>query len=1817
MEKQFKGALEQLQKVQNEEANRVTLLERQLERATLRVEELTTNLESKQSEMDSKAQEMEKQQTTQTDLEHKLREAKNEIEALSQHKSASMMDLQQELQEARRELQSITQEKASATASLEAVTVEVKELRIKVEAQKATQLEAQLHVAKLQTELRDCKKESDKLAKDAIEAHNCLLAAEETLKMKQKELDDNKCTMETYEEKFVERETELEAIQEEKDFAGRELDFARSEIQLLKESLSELAEKATVAEDEKLRLHETLNMAQKELGEQKQFSYDREHELQAQLTLRTSELNALRQQSIEASTRESSLEAALQQRDADLVALNEEVDTNLNAIKDRLEEKAKVLKDNLALLEKTESEKDNLLSELQQKCIECKAFEMTQAELIATIAQRDADLADKDKEINSIRDTAKVLQQEKSHLEKETGELKDVASGIYQEKSRITKELQDAKAELSAAKVQATNMQDDLLLRAKQLEGQVKETQGDFKGKEQELATVIGKLERATAKTEALSSAVDTQKSELQAASAVIKSLQDERVEMTTRVTQLKADVSDKELEIKTLADASLDAKANRAEAANQIASLEKRVSDFESERTVSEQESETMKREMETLNAQIESQRESLDSNAVELFSKSSEVLALQTTVENLREDLAQQREEIESSEQGLIAAQAQYTQLHERFMGAAGESSEKLQSLTNELIIAQDEIANNSTTRSKLERQILTLTQQVQDRDEQMLEINSQLKIATEMVEELRSANAMEKAQADSKIAELFEDITNESANVHNLEEQCETQAKENANLKQELASLVTRLASASCTFGTEKDTLEKERNDLANTLSKQKEELACLTEKHSVTVLELTKLQKHLKDTEVSCEDQLIIMRNNVKTKEKKIVDLSSEKDANIAIISSCREELSLAKIEMQQLKESKNRFSEELAHLNSRLESERSEHMTQLDELAKRQKDDSARFSKEKLFLESSVRKAEELRTKLQTQIEKTESLLEQEREKNECLAVEQEALEMNLHRAEDIAADLQCELNILKEEQANDSFDNSVDSATLVLSKNELRSKCKMLAEEIQEAEVRAATGASTVSQKQTQMRQMEADMKEMSGELTRMIETSQQLESALLKARLDKATTEAEAEALRESIDVHQIKTKALKEELDQQYSENSDLMDQVRCLQQQQQNFNKRESDLQQELKRAKEAVELLDQENAESKNEVVKVSQELAQMTQKRTEVESRLSDLEFQIAQVTDDLAVCEKEKALVKSDLQRNHERFESQVREWRNESSTFKTTIANLESQVETHLSTIRHMEDAQHTFQEKLEKERAYGVKMGGLREDAVSKLAEASRVLAAQKGIINVHESKARQAEENIKKLSDEVESLQETMKTMESEMEENGVDRLSRIEEMEKKRALLEKAKLNAKTEADLLRDEVRQANRRATELDRINKSLNTKIDELKTTAETTKAQLREVRGAWSESDGLSRRLESDLQGSRAEIDHLRAKLQLCGATIARLKSDRVLLEEAAMQAETKNGSTDAGAASHRELSRLKSELHTKASQLSSSCTTLRNYQRVCTEMKTTEKELVIFIEDIIARADETFNALMQISSEFSDAKVMDDAYKKCCINFASIVQQSSTELEGKKKRLLSWRDQHSSTPTKSARTNATGTLLSPTESSVQRVFGRMKEFIGNQSQHPQIETAIISLESQIDSLCAELKSANSALRAKDKLFAELELERNSLQKKTAPPSAPPDNRNLSAIQEVTEGEKEKMQTAAVRQVAKVFEIRSKSDAASALRKWSNQTAAQYAEDQKHAAHQALSNQLESTRSKLIQLKSQFKKSHKSNSGASSDIN
>jgi len=191
----------------------------------------------------------------------------------------------------------------------------------------------------------------------------------------------------------------------------------------------------------------------------------------------------------------------------------------------------------------------------------------------------------------------------------------------------------------------------------------------------------------------------------------------------------------------------------------------------------------------------------------------------------------------------------------------------------------------------------------------------------------------------------------------------------------------------------------------------------------------------------------------------------------------------------------------------------------------------------------------------------------------------------------------------------------------------------------------------------------------------------------------------------------------------------------------------------------------------------------------------------------------------------------------------------------------------------------------------------------------------------------------------------------------------------------------------------------------------------------------------------------------------------------------------------------------------------------------------------------------------------------------------------------------LEEKRQHLDGWKaagSLHTTTP--KGKATAPAALLTPTASATMRSFRKLREVVENPttSQHAQqVQAVIMSLEGQIDSLCAELKSAHMSLAAKDKATTE---------------QIP----KLQVIQESNNGEegKELMKTAGVKSLAKFLHNQKKAEVASGLRQWSNAAAAMHAADQQKHAAEALSATLEATREKLVRLKVQHKRSKASGS-------
>jgi chromosome segregation ATPase len=1769
-------------------------LEAELKEANNRVQSLTSTLNLKQEELGRRLKEAHHEATARvhhasqtqfaklTELEQKLLES----DTCTKKHEGEIQALQKELDAVVEKLQGVTKERDEALASLQSA----KETLAGVgDSEKSAVRTSQKHVAELQKELWEIEKEKEALQADIARAEKqkddmeCLyLAAQTELSEKNDELEGTKCMMETYEEKFIERETEMDVLMEEKEFAGRELVFARSEVKRLTESVKEhhlSAQNAqTAAADEIKRLQESLNMAEKELSDQREQTYDRERDFQDQLTHRNTHIAGLMDDLVCKERARESAELELQE----LKLANEE-------LRRKYENQ----------LEKA----NDLVSSMQ-------------SEQTAALLKRDDDLG--------------RLSQANSFLEAENNRLKDAANQIYNEKCLLVKNLQAAKFELSDSKIMATKMQDALLQRVKELDSKVKDSQTQLKTAETKNATLTGRLERANAKIRDISADIESKDVELQAAASTIKSLEDERGQLTRREAQQKSDIEEKEMETQRLQASIHDANSRLSEATSRVSYLDRQINDFEAAKRRSEQERGVLNEEIASLNLKVSTQRDELNSKSSELSTLSLEMMNMETMLENLKDELKQRNEEIDAAQRSIITAQSQYAQLHERFVNAAEESSSKLQQLTSELIEAQDDLEDGVKLRAKMEQQILTTKQLVQDSDSNVSSLRLQLQESEEKVMELSSRYESAQKESASTVIVLRDELQKLSALTKQLERECDDRTRDNSQLQVHVSGLEKKLASARSLFGTEQSKQKAYRAEMEGLISTKEQEMTILVDQLQATSSELERKRQQLQQSTLSYEDQISDLENKIKAKETKLAGLSREKEENTETISSLQEALSKANLDIQRGDEARTRSRNEVASLNALIETLRSDNECRLEALTTEHSRELASSARRLVQADSALEKAAKTKEVLEGHVESLQKILDEEREKTQALLQEQDALTYNLHRAEDLAADLAVQLSILKDERADQSVD-SIDSQILSLSKSELRMKCKDLSEEIQESEFRTAAANASLSHKQLRIQRLEEVFNECKDELNRMVESSQQLESALLKARVDKAACESNAEALRASVDVHQAKTTALKDELDRRNNENSELLDQVRKLQQNHNTFAAREDQWLEDLEKAKQVILLLDEEKISAENEIAKITNELESQREERETVEAKLSESQLKVSKLEQQLSTTQAQKDTVISESHSVRLRLEEQLQGLRKECASISSSLASMELENENRTTAICRLEETKLDLEEKLTKERKDFVRMESLREKAVTELTEASRVVAAQDGIIKNQEARVAEAELKAKQLSDEVSSLREAISTMESAKQESGVIRSSQLEELEKKRTILEQARLHAKAESDGLRDEVRRANRKASDLDRINKSLQTRIDDLKTTAETTKAQLREVRSAWEASENVAKKLENDLQSGRAEIDHLRMKLQLGGATIARLKSDRVLLQEAAMQANIEKSSSDPlGVA--REMSKLKSELHTRASQLSSASNSLRNYKKMCCDLRTTEKQLVIFIDDIISQADATFVALanlaegvressssMELASSGTPQKIIDDA-SSCLHQFLTLISEASADLEVKRRKLNNWKGQskiHTCTSTPQNKPSSSDALLTPNQSSAMRAFRKMKEAMENQlsavSEYPEVESAICSLELQIDALCSDLNSANQALCEKDKLFATLEQERNAIQKTMA--SVPTNGSSkLSAIQEGYELDKEKLQIAGASMICKVFENKAKCEAASAMTKWASSTAAMHATERQHHAAEALSNQLEMTRDTLAQLKAQVRRGKAGgNSGSS----
>ena len=364
------------------------------------------------------------------------------------------------------------------------------------------------------------------------------------------------------------------------------------------------------------------------------------------------------------------------------------------------------------------------------------------------------------------------------------------------------------------------------------------------------------------------------------------------------------------------------------------------------------------------------------------------------------------------------------------------------------------------------------------------------------------------------------------------------------------------------------------------------------------------------------------------------------------------------------------------------------------------------------------------------------------------------------------------------------------------------------------------------------------------------------------------------------------------------------------------------------------------------------------------------------------------------------------------------------------------------------------------------------------------------------------------------------------------------------------------------------------------------------------------------------------------------------------------------------------------HREVTGLQKELKSKNSKLQSLSEVYHSQQQVLSLSQTLEEKLLRFMEELMRVADSAFEEVSSKTSQLRelvqrkrnlisvtaldlaglegsacDNVLLESEIENLRITIAPVVQ----ELEAKNSQLRAWKKQRASrvlsqaisTPSTAAKKRVPDTpSIIDTLDQVKRVLheevlspDKLRAINAKNLDVECFQKVIHSLESQIDELLGELQSANEALSAKDKLFADLEQlvahhesERDLLAKKLESRNATLQeleerlNREvawkcaakteLATIQAQTANGKlkcpgESSHSAAGYLIANFFQGRIRSAKSAAFYHWACHTSATHAIEHQRKIASELSQELAVTREKFSILKRHLKKSRKFGGG------
>jgi chromosome segregation ATPase len=1773
--------------------------------------------------------------SSQSDLRlRELEDAKSALEVELEH----MKGLKQELKS--------TKEKTQASEKLGGALFEEN----KVLVDRLAEVESQLSGAKAAAMQSDSKLLKLEDAKSALEVElECMKGLGQELQSLEEEAqafekaggalsEENKMLL----DRLAEVESELssaKAAATQSDLQLRKLEDSKSALELELESTKNQSEAITTSTSS--TTSDFLNLIRSKDERLAEYCDD--------LKVAQATIHDLRKDLTSKSTTLENTSATLEQVRTEKTEFASDVTRLTSIIDDATDEK-------MSLQERLYQSQDKL-SELSQNGFLEK--ETIQKESVGIKEKLEDEIASKDQALTEALETINLLKRESNGLTATVDKFRTAARYTSDDESRLRTSLEKARSELAEAETSASAIQGRLL----EEQGRRSTAEEQIRSSDEEFLEALADLESARTEINTLIAELSRTEANLDAATNMLDTLEDEKNEVAHRETKLRSELEKRTQEL--LHDTSAVNEAKLTEARSEIADLQREIRSLESSKALSQREIEYLSTANDKMSTKIQELREDVDERESQLSAKTMEIMASKSMIEDFRIDLRQKNDELEQTQAALDKVETQYSLLSDRLSHVAEESTKEKDSIANDLINALDELAETKTRNMDLERLLRSMRRTIADSEARATSAREQLHEERTSRREVTSSADAAKAKLEETIAKLSKGSEKESSLFVSLQAEHDKLKTDNDCLGKKIKALTNEALASSVSSERKDSEFNQEIDELRRLLSDEREKGEGLAERMRDALFEADELRREVETKRRRHKEQLRLLSQDTDLTTKKHAEVLESMEKERKDLSESRQELKQAQSEISRLEESLQGSQDETDYLSTLIEDLKKESATKINALSKAHLEEVRFVTDEKEELESALRESENQIEDIRNQLYTAEEGLLTAQAERERLLTEKNDLSTALHKAQDSLAEL--ELCMLQDEKEL-SCDEADGGDLAGLSKSELQSKCITLQEELLEAECRVTSTASDVEQRARHVRRLEEDLAMMSDEITKLVDINGHFEQRLKEIKSAKETSDADARSSQAEAENQENLSKDLEDRLDVQQERIQSLTEELQSLhidiENTQQEACDRESGMQCKLTSLKRLLKESGEEKERAVGDVARAQQELEAVVQQKIESSRRISKLETDMSELRLKLSDVEHERNALRNDATGHGKQHSEEIESLTEECGSLRTRVTALEAEVENNRVDLDIKGESERALSEQLEKLQSDVLEKDQIREEIASKLAQSSRVAASQKESVAALETRAMEAERSSALYSDQIRKLQGTVKKMETSSDTSGNLRMRQLQELEKKCSALDEERNTVRAESNTLRDELRQARRQAAESQQMNDSLQSRVDSLKEKNDNTKAELRAARTAGANTTTSSQTLVNELDSKQMEVHHLKAKVQVASATIARMKSDRILLQEAALQAEFKN------AASHdksEEVSRLKSELHTKTSKLESLSAVYRSQQQVLALSQSMEEQLSRFIEDIILQAGKVFSKISNRShylEKFGSRVTMKDDIKaldlaglerptltitelrSCLDDLSSIIPKALSDLSEKKEQLKDWKARRSlpGTPPTKAQADAAPPGIMGDFQQMKRVLneevfspGKARRSDASKLDMEYFHKVIHSLESQIDGLLADLKSANDALKAKDQMFVDLERlvshhesERDVLEKKLESMNKvfhdmeerlnresswkEAAEKELASLREGLEMKdtipssdeaRAAAKMAAGRLIVNCLETKSKLTKAACFRQWACSTSALRAVSQQSYAAAALAQQLETTREKLVILKRHLKKS------------